>query len=351
MNVLTLRHGKARYDFEYDATTATVQHLKDYATRATKVAHDKQKILGLKKHTHNQTLLATLVADKASLMLVGSPDDVIAPARAAALKGRKRAAADVPDHLSIDAEALTGAAAPSARPENHDKISKRIASYSPVALNPARPCKKLLVLDIDYTLFDHRSAAERPAELARPFLHEFLERAYCAYDLAIWSATSMRWVQLKLDELGVSGSPRFKLMALFCAGAMITIETQKYGVLDVKPLAVIWGLYPQYGAHNTIMLDDLSRNFLMNPQSGLRVRPCRHMTVPEERDKDRELLRVGRYLSLLVGVGDMRTLNHKRWEAYVNKRWPRRREGTESGEVDGGSTGGDAEPGASDDPL
>lgn len=28
--------------------------------------------------------------------------------------------------------------------------------------------------DIDYTLFDHRSAAERAEELARPYLHSFL---------------------------------------------------------------------------------------------------------------------------------------------------------------------------------
>jgi hypothetical protein len=34
--------------------------------------------------------------------------------------------------------------------------------------NPPRPGKKLLVLDIDYTLFDHRSVAETPLELQRP---------------------------------------------------------------------------------------------------------------------------------------------------------------------------------------
>ena len=41
-----------------------------------------------------------------------------------------------------------------------------------------RPGKKLLVLDIDYTLFDHRSTAETGYELMRPFLHEFLTAAY-----------------------------------------------------------------------------------------------------------------------------------------------------------------------------
>lgn len=34
--------------------------------------------------------------------------------------------------------------------------------------NPCRQGKKLLVLDIDYTLFDHRSTAENPLQLMRP---------------------------------------------------------------------------------------------------------------------------------------------------------------------------------------
>ena len=41
--------------------------------------------------------------------------------------------------------------------------------------------------------------------------------------------------------------------------------------VQVKPLGVIWGKYPQWGPHNTIMFDDLRRNFIMNPQSGLKV--------------------------------------------------------------------------------
>lgn len=45
-------------------------------------------------------------------------------------------------------------------------------------LNDPRPGKKLLVLDIDYTLFDHRSAAESGVELMRPYLHDFLASAY-----------------------------------------------------------------------------------------------------------------------------------------------------------------------------
>lgn len=40
----------------------------------------------------------------------------------------------------------------------------------------------------------------------------------------------------------------------------------------MKPLGVIWGKYGEfYNRRNTIMFDDIGRNFLMNPQNGLKV--------------------------------------------------------------------------------
>ncbi len=82
--------------------------------------------------------------------------------------------------------------------ENHRKIQRRVETYKINIRNEPRKGKHLLVLDIDYTLFDHRSVAEAPMQLARPYLHEFLTRAYKHYDIIIWSATSMKWVELKM---------------------------------------------------------------------------------------------------------------------------------------------------------
>ena len=58
------------------------------------------------------------------------------------------------------------------------KIRQRVEKYQIEELNPPRPGSKLLVLDIDYTLFDHRSPAERASQLMRPYLHEFLTESY-----------------------------------------------------------------------------------------------------------------------------------------------------------------------------
>ena len=64
------------------------------------------------------------------------------------------------------------------REEYLAKVANRVANYEVKMLNDLRDDKKLLVLDIDYTLFDHKTPAETGAELMRPHLHEFLTTAY-----------------------------------------------------------------------------------------------------------------------------------------------------------------------------
>lgn len=98
------------------------------------------------------------------------------------------------------------------REENVSKIQRRVRELKVTPRNPPRPGKKLLVLDIDYTIFDHVSHAEKGTELMRPYLHEFLKAAYEDYDIAIWSATSLKWIEVKMNELGVSTHPDYKIV-------------------------------------------------------------------------------------------------------------------------------------------
>ncbi|XP_073023009.1 ubiquitin-like domain-containing CTD phosphatase [Primulina eburnea] len=207
---------------------------------------------------------------------------------------------------------------------NKQKLRRRIEQFRIEVRNPCRQGKKLLVLDIDYTLFDHRSTAENPLELMRPYLHEFLSAVYAEYDIMIWSATSMKWVELKMGELGVLNNPNYKITALLDHMAMITVQSDTRGVFDCKPLGLIWAKFPEfYGAKNTIMFDDLRRNFVMNPQNGLTIKPFRKAHA--NRSTDQELVKLTQYLLAIAELDDISILDHKHWESFHEDSVKRRR--------------------------
>ncbi|XP_057419669.1 ubiquitin-like domain-containing CTD phosphatase [Lotus japonicus] len=207
---------------------------------------------------------------------------------------------------------------------NKHKLTRRINQFKVELLNPCREGKKLLVLDIDYTLFDHRSTAENPLQLMRPYLHEFLASVYSEYDIMIWSATSMKWINLKMGQLGVLDNPNYKITALLDHLAMITVQTPSRGVFDCKPLGLIWAKFPEfYNASNTIMFDDLRRNFVMNPQNGLTIRPFRKAHA--NRDSDQELVKLTQYLLAIAELDDLSKLNHHNWESFTDENAKRRR--------------------------
>lgn len=207
---------------------------------------------------------------------------------------------------------------------NKQKLRRRIDQYKIQLRSPCREGKKLLVLDIDYTLFDHRSPAENPLELMRPYLHEFLSAVYAEYDIMIWSATSMKWVELKMGQLGVLNNPNYEITALLDHLAMITLQSDTRGVFDCKPLGLIWAHFPEYyNAKNTIMFDDLRRNFAMNPRNGLTIKPFRKAHT--NRNSDRELVKLTRYLLAIAELDDLSALDHRNWESFNEDSFKRRR--------------------------
>lgn len=158
----------------------------------------------------------------------------------------------------------------------------------------------------------------------RPYLHEFLTAAYAEYDIMIWSATSMKWVELKMGQLGVLNNPNYKITALLDHMAMITVQSDSRGVFDCKPLGLIWTQFPEYySSKNTIMFDDLRRNFVMNPQNGLIIRPFRKAHA--NRDSDQELVKLTQYLLAIAELDDISVLDHRSWESYIEDGVKRRR--------------------------
>ncbi|KAK9833518.1 hypothetical protein WJX81_000663 [Elliptochloris bilobata] len=294
---------------------ATVGELKRKIAEQTSVQPKRQKLLGLKakgaKLASDEVLIEDLVLKPgAKIMMMGTPEAVTA-----ALDVQAEVAPHVQDDFNT-AEGVLEDVAFVDREENQEKLRRRIASVDVKVLNPPRPGKKCLVLDIDYTLFDLGSAAERPEELARPHLHEFLAACYEHYDIVIWSATSMKWIEVKMRELGCATHPAYRLVCYLDHKAMVTCRTDKYGVFDCKPLPLLWAKFSEhYGEHNTVMLDDLARNYVYNKQNGLVIRPYRH--AHRTRSTDRELLKLCMYLCKIAHLPSLHKLKHRRWESYI----------------------------------
>ena len=68
----------------------------------------------------------------------------------------------------------------------------------------------------------------------------------------------------------------------------------------------------------TYLAQDLRRNFLMNPQNGLRIRAFRDAHL--NRETDTELLRLKDYLLAIAPLTDLSELDHRQWERYLRDR-------------------------------
>ncbi|TRZ22254.1 hypothetical protein HGM15179_004824 [Zosterops borbonicus] len=310
---LIIKWGGQEYTITSLSEEDTVLDLKQSLKGLTGVLPERQKLLGLKmkgKPADDDVKLGALkLKPNTKIMMMGTREESLED-----VLGPPPDNDDVVNDFDIEEEVVEV----ENREENLLKISRRVKEYKVEILNPPREGKKLLVLDVDYTLFDHRSCAETGVELMRPYLHEFLTSAYEDYDIVIWSATNMKWIEAKMKELGVSTNANYKITFMLDSAAMITVHTPRRGLIDVKPLGVIWGKFSEYySKKNTIMFDDIGRNFLMNPQNGLKIRPF--MKAHLNRDKDKELLKLTQYLKEIAKLDDFLELNHKHWESLHNR--------------------------------
>ena len=293
----------------------TLSQLKQVISTRTGVLPERQKLLGVRyppavSDTGSLTLQELGVKNGAKLMMMGSREETIAAAQ--------EVPADLPEIIN-DFDIKYDDIPVDSRQEFLAKVSRRVKDYPIKILNEPRPGKKLLVLDVDGTLFDNWSVGEKGSDLMRPYLHEFLTNLYPHYDLMIWSATSMKWIEAKLSLLGVSSScSSYKFVCYLDSGALISVQTPERGLVNTKPLGVIWGKFDGvYTSSNTIMIDDCRQNFLMNPRNGLRVRCFRDAHTNQA--TDRELEELSRYLMRLVDVTSLEEVEHTGWRRKRDK--------------------------------
>jgi len=81
---------------------------------------------------------------------------------------------------------------------------------------------------------------------------------------------------------------------------------------EVKALEIIWAKFPQWTKQNTIHVDDLSRNFAMNPKNGLKIPPFKN--AAETRSSDTVLRALAKYLKLVAKTEDISSMDHTKWE-------------------------------------
>jgi len=300
-----------------------VYDLKTSLMSLTKVPPERQKILGLVKGKlpPDQERIADLRIAGKSFTLIGTPegDEIKDPSKLEFLP-------DVVNDLDVDfADNPAAAAVYKNDQRNIRKVKEATDKLQINIIHPLREGKRLLVLDIDYTILDTKpltSGSLPPAECARPGLHEFLETIYPYYDICIWSQTSWVWLEAKLVELGMVGSTRnYQISFVLDKTCMFTVFTERNGqpyAHHVKALQIIWNHFPQFSGKNTIHVDDLSRNFALNPNEGLKIHAFKNAHTEQAR-ADRELVKVARYMVHIAATEDFRTLRHKEWKHVLRR--------------------------------
>lgn len=202
------------------------------------------------------------------------------------------------------------------------------------------------MLDLDHTLLDFSRHDESPMTQAkRPHLdarvfrgletrlfrgsrvlrafsvaRRFLEASYEHYDLVIWSQTSWRWLEVKLTELGLLSHESYKISFVLDKTSMFRIISRKRDGSEfkhaVKPLQLIWDKTDFWDASNTVHVDDLSRNFALNPKAGIKCKAY-HRSAPNAA-QDVELPLLSAYLSMIATDPEgMAKYSHASWRTQA----------------------------------
>ncbi|CAM9333140.1 unnamed protein product [Phaeothamnion confervicola] len=247
--------------------TTSVLEIKIMLEGRTRVLTTRQKLLELKVGGRLAPDSATLAEMKLKtpqkVTVVGTPEEQIFvdPCDMDALP-------EVFDDFDLDASCHSDEWARAI--ENSANLATFTRTTDVHFINPPRSGKRLLVLDLDHTLLDFSTRQEvRVEQLKRPHMDAFLTAVHVHYDLAVWSQTSWRWLEIKLTELGMLTHPGYKICFVLDKTSMFDVtSTLRDGTERrhyVKPLKIIWDKFNhQWHEGNTLHVDDLARNFALN---------------------------------------------------------------------------------------
>ena len=320
-NVLNCKWGKVQLQLNFKPGITTVGDLRTIISKSTSIQASGIKLLNLKikKRKLDDTCLVSDCKLPKILKIMGTAQSNMLSADAGSMN-------ELPDVFDdLDSSSVTGNSLSSSS-ETMAKLMESIAN-TPIKMslmNQPRPGKSLLVLDLDHTILDFKGVpqeqnANTPIDfnkLKRPGADHFLTTIYQHYDIVIWSQTSLRWLEIKLQELGFLRPDRqYKFLFVLTKECMFRLQQKdrkgKIKKKACKPLQLIWTKFPQYTAKNSVHLDDLATNFCLNPQNGLKCSGF-YRTKPNA-ENDCELLLWEKYLMLLAKDEDVRQRDHSQW--------------------------------------
>ncbi|KAG0091405.1 hypothetical protein BGZ92_000738 [Podila epicladia] len=275
----------------------------------TNVEPKRQKLMLVKgKLPDDHVVLSTLsLKNNQTFLMMGTPEAKVIKAP----EVLPDVLNDLEEDYTPDDEAFANDA------QNQKSLKSTVAKCDINIMNPLRPNKKLLVLDLDYTLIDCKALNSHMFDIMRPGLHDFLTVCYEHYDIVIWSQTSWRALEAKITTIGLLDHINYKIAFVMDISTMFSVLSQRDGKPfkhQVKALDIIWQKFPQYSARNTIHVDDLSRNFAMNPKSGLKIGAYKNGAV--SRHTDKELVHLAKYLIDITKSSDFKDLDHKSWKSH-----------------------------------
>jgi len=360
---LIAKWGKEKIELCDLSPTTNIAQVKEMLKKKTDVLPKRQKLIGLTTHTKvkvtDQVLLSELKPKSKAMTSTQISSDginIISVEHNFILMGTPESNIfidpndhdDLPEVIDdFDLDFTAGSQEWLAHVATGQNLKKFTESTAINIIAEPRAGKPLMVLDLDHTLLDfsrksieQASTAERIAEvngqstntatrttqetierMKRPGMDLFLAKAYQSYDLVVWSQTSWRWLETKLIELGMLTNPNYRFCFVLDKTSMFAVTSMSRSGKEVKhyvkPLQIIWNNFSQvWGPHNTVHLDDLSRNFALNPDNGLKVTAYYRKKKPGL--KDIELMGLGTYLEKLASeVKDFTTIEFKYWQEII----------------------------------
>lgn len=183
-------------------------------------------------------------------------------------------------------------------------------------MSSTTPHSTLLILDVDETLIyaseTHldRNPAFRVGPyfiFLRPGLAEFLRHCQQDFEVALWSFSGEDYLAAVVEQIFPTRYLKFVWSRTRCVQRFSEERSESYSVKDLKKVERL-----RFDLKRVLVVDDTPQKVERNYGNAIYVRP--YYGDPA----DDELRRLGRYLTTIVGISDVRAIEKREWRFRVS---------------------------------